>query len=83
MKWILVIDILNDQILLTLLTFNALQILRTVSIFCARLLFGVSYYENAQSTMFTPRRVIDETHFGEQISVGMSTNNIHLLQLKI
>ena len=39
-EWKLVIDILN-QILLTILTFIALQILRRVSKYCARLLFGV------------------------------------------
>ena len=44
-KWIsvYVIDIRN-QILLTLLTFIALPILRKVSIWCERLLFGVCYY---------------------------------------
>ena len=45
------------QILLTLLTFIALQILQKVSICCATLLFGVCYYAHLQ---FTARRVIDD-----------------------
>ena len=81
-KWILVIGILN-QILLTLLHFIALQILWMVAICCARLLFGVYYYVKVQ---FTFRRVIDGSLMVSKIWVGklgMSTNNIHLLPIKI
>ena len=78
-KWILVKDVLN-QILLSLLVFIALQILRKVSVCCARLLFGVWYYVNVQ---FTSRMGIDGSHYCEQNLSWMSTNNIHLLQIKI
>ena len=57
----LVIDIFN-QILLTLLTFIALQIFQKVSVYCARLLFSVCYFVN----VFTPQRVIDRSHYDEQ-----------------
>ena len=48
-KWILLIDILI-QILLTIWTFIALNILRIVSIRCWWFLFGVCYYVSVQFT---------------------------------
>ena len=55
-------DVLH-QIFLSFLTFIALQISQNVSIWCARLLFGVCYYVNIQ---FTPQRVINIFHYAEQ-----------------
>ena len=52
-------DILT-QTLLILLTLIALQLLRKVSICCARLLFSVCYFVNLP---FRPLRVIDWSHF--------------------
>ena len=65
--------------MLTLLTFIALQGLWKVLICRARLPFGVCYYVNVQ---FTPRRVINISHYDEQNWIRMSTSNIHLLHFK-
>ena len=61
-KWILVVNILN-QILLTVLTFIALQTFRKSLICRWRFLFGVCYYVNIQ---YTPWRIINKSHCGEQ-----------------
>ena len=63
-KWILVIDIFNE-ILLMFLTFIALQILWKVSICCLKFLFGECYYVKIQ---FTPWRVIDIFDYGQNLS---------------
>ena len=70
-------DILNP-ILLTLLTFIALQILRNVLICCALLLFSVCHYVNYVHV--TPRRV-NPINVSKSW-VGMSINNINLFRFK-
>ena len=66
-KWIFVVDILT-QILLTLLTLNALPILRKISICCRWFLFGVSYHVNLQ---LIPWRVINRKQCGQQTKFAL------------
>ena len=77
-KFIVVIVILSD--FAKSFDFHYLTNFGKVSVCCARLLFGVCYYVNVQ---FTPQRVINRSHYGEQNLIWNVYNNIHLLQFKI